>query len=157
VLFQDRLADDAGQPQREISYALGAVTLPSGDPDGVVLIVFRNDKLNGAIRGKLWKGLAVTLFFVGLILVQNILSRREKLRLPDLEAAPKAGREAIRGALPSPPVLPGRELGVAFAQAESVGGTLYELRREGEVLELMLAVPEGHGVDAAFASVALRE
>src|SRR5262249_50876641 len=116
VLFQDRLADDTGQPQREISYALGAVTLPSGDPDGVVLIVFRNDKLNGAIRGKLWKGLAVTLFFVGLILVQNILSRRDKLRLLDLEAALKAAREAIRGALPSPPVLPGRELGVAFAQ-----------------------------------------
>jgi len=157
VLFQDRLADDAGLPQREISWALGAVTLEGGDPDGVVLIAFRNDKLNGAIRGKLWKGLAVTLFFVGLILVQNIFGRRDKLRLYDLEAGIRSAREAIRGALPKPPELAGLEVGVAFAQAERVGGAIYDLRVADGTLEVMVAVPEGHGVDAAFASVALRE
>ena len=33
------------------------------------------------------KGLAIILFFVGLIVFQNVTGRRDKLRLLDLEAA----------------------------------------------------------------------
>ena len=157
ALYQDRLADTSGGLDRELSYAIGAITTEHGDTYGVVLVAFRNAALNRAIFGKLMKGLAITLFFVGLILVQNILSRRAKLRLLDLESALGAARAAIRGALPDPPALGGRELGIAFAQADRVG-TVYDLRpRDDGEIELLVAVPAGSGVDAAFASVVLRD
>jgi hypothetical protein len=157
VLYQDRLADARGERDRETSYAVGAITAEDGDVYGVVLVAFRHDRLNRAVAGKLWKGLAITVFFVALILVQNFVSRKAKLRLLDLEAALAAARAAIRSALPSVPAPAWARVRVAFAQAERVGGTIYDLREEGGALELLVAVPEGAGVDAAFASVVLRD
>lgn len=158
VLYQDRLYDDARQLDRALSYALGVVTTERGDATGVVLVALRHDRMNRAVAAKLWKGLAVTLFFVCLILVQNVLARRAKLRLRDLEAALAAARAAIRASTPDTPVYGPGELGVAFAQADRLGGTVYDLsaRADGSV-DLLLAVPEGTGVDAAFASVVLRD
>src|SRR5581483_6191890 len=157
TLYQDRLADERGERDTDLSYALGAITNDEGESYGVVLIAFRHDRLNRATVGKLLKGLAITLFFVSLILVQNFFSRRAKLRLMDLEAALKAARAAISGTLPERPQLDGRDVGVAFSQADRVGGTVYDLRADGGELEILVAVPEGAGVDAAFASVVLRD
>jgi Stage II sporulation protein E (SpoIIE) len=159
VLYQDRLVDEKGERNQELSYALGAITNEQGEGFGVVLVAFKHDRLNRATVGKLLKGLAITVFFVGLILVQNFFSRKAKLRLLGLEAALSAARAAVRGALPAAPEREpgGREVGLAFAQAERVGGTIYDVRRVGDELELVVAVPEGAGVDAAFASVVLRD
>ena len=127
-------------------------------PTGVVLVAFRHDRMNRAVLGKLGKGLGITLFFVCLILVQNVLSRRAKLRLLDLEAALSAARAAIRSSTPETPAYGAGELGVAFAQADRLGGTVYDLAaRDDGSIDLMLAVPAGTGVDAAFASVVLRD
>lgn len=152
ALYQDRLSD------RDLSYALGAITAPDGETTGVVIVAFDNDGLNAGTRKKLWKGLAITLFFVALILVQNILSRRGKLRLIQLEAALAAARGAIKNALPSAPEVPGFDVGVALVQADGVGGTIWDTRKtaSGET-EILIASPEGSGVDAAFASVVLRD
>ncbi|HUS68177.1 MAG TPA: SpoIIE family protein phosphatase [Kofleriaceae bacterium] len=161
ALYQDRLADERGERDTDLTYALGAITAASGDSYGVVLIAFSNAQLKRATFAKYMKGLAITLFFVALILVQNIFSRRAKLRLLDLEAALSAARAAIRGALPetAPAFDEGRlRLGVAFAQADRVGGTVYDLRvRDPRTVEVLVAVPEGSGVEAAFASVVLRD
>jgi stage II sporulation SpoE-like protein len=158
VLYQDRLYDDARQLDRGLSYALGLITTERGDPTGVALVAFRHDRMNRAVFFKLLKGLAITLFFVCLILVQNVLSRRSKLRLLDLEAALSAARAAIVAAAPPTPAYAAGVLGVAFAQADRIGGTVYDLAAcdDGSV-DLMLAVPSGTGVDAAFASVVLRD
>jgi hypothetical protein len=157
TLYQDRLADERGERDTDLSWALGAVPNEQGESYGVVLIAFRHDRLSRATVGKLLKGLAITLFFVSLILVQNFFSRRAKLRLMDLEAALKAARAAISGTLPERPALEGRDVGIAFTQADRVGGTVYDVRSDGGELEILLAVPEGAGVDAAFASVVLRD
>jgi len=158
VLYQDRLYDDAHRLDRDLSYALGVMVTERGDVTGVALIAFRHDRINRAVRAKLWKGLGITLFFVCLILVQNVLARRAKLRLMDLEAALSAARAAIRASTPDPPPYVAGELGVAFAQAERLGGTAYDLAAcpDGSV-DLLLAVPAGAGVDAAFASIVLRD
>jgi hypothetical protein len=90
--------------------------------------------------------------------VQNVLSRRAKLRLLDLEAALAAARAAIRASTPETPAYGGGQLGVAFAQADRLGGTVYDLHaREDGSIDLLLAVPAGAGVDAAFASIVLRD
>jgi hypothetical protein len=158
VLYQDRLADERGALDRGLSYAIGTITSDDGEPFGVVLVAFRHERLNRAVAGKLGKGLAITLFFVALILVQNLASRRAKLRLYDLEAALSAARTAVRAALPETPALGWGRLGVAFAQADRVGGTVYDLRLGDDgTLDLLVAVPDGTGVDAAFASVVLRD
>jgi stage II sporulation SpoE-like protein len=158
VLYQDRLYDDAKQLDRNLSYALGVIATERGDATGVALVAFRHDRMNRAVVGKLLKGLGITLFFVALILVQNFLARRAKLRLLDLEAALSAARAAIRASTPDTPAYGPGELGVAFAQADRLGGTVYDLsaRADGSI-DLLLAVPEGTGVDAAFASVVLRD
>jgi hypothetical protein len=158
VLYQDRLADENGRLDRDLTYALGAVTNDAGEGYGVVVVAFQNDALNAKIRGKLRKGLAITVFFVALILVQNVVGRKSKLRLAALEEALKAAREAVRAALPTEiPPLPGRATAFAFAQSERLGGTIFDARAVGTELEIFVAVPEGHGVDAAFASAALLE
>lgn len=158
VLYQDRLYDDARQLDRGLSYALGVITTERGDPTGVALVAFRHDRMNRAVVGKLLKGLAITLFFVCLILVQNVLSRRAKLRLLDLEAALSAARAAIRSSTPETPAYRAGQLGVAFAQADRLGGTVYDLHaRDDGSIDLLLAVPSGTGVDAAFASIVLRD
>jgi hypothetical protein len=158
TLYQDRLSDGKGGVDRRLTWALGAITGDTGEAYGVVLVAFSGERLNRAVAGKLAKGLGITLFFVALILVQNLVARRGKLRLLDLEAALAAARRAIRSALPAPPRLDGGELGIAVEQAERVGGTLYDIViRKSGALEVLLAVPAGAGVDAAFASVVLRD
>jgi hypothetical protein len=158
VLYQDRLHDDERRLDRGLSYAFGVIATERGDPIGVALIAFRHDRMNRAVLGKLAKGLGITLFFVCLILVQNVLARRAKLRLLDLEAALSAARAAIRASTPDPPPFVAGELGVAFAQADRLGGTVYDLtlRADGSI-DVLLAVPAGAGVDAAFASIVLRD
>lgn len=99
VLYQDRLADARGRLDREVSYALGAILNDQGTPYGAVLIAFSNHTLNGQITRKLLKGLAVTVFFVGLILLQNLQARRTKLRLFELQQQLAAAQEAA----PTPP------------------------------------------------------
>jgi hypothetical protein len=158
VLYQDRLYDDTHQLDRGLSYALGIIATERGDATGVALVAFRHDRMNRAVAGKLLKGLAITLFFVCLILVQNVLSRRGKLRLLDLEAALAAARAAIRSSTPETPAFAAGQLGVAFAQADRLGGTVYDLHaRDDGSIDLLLAVPAGTGVDAAFASIVLRD
>jgi len=158
VLYQDRLYDDERQLDRGLSYALGVIATERGDPTGIALVAFRHDRMNRAVVGKLLKGLAITLFFVCLILVQNVLSRRAKLRLLDLEAALSAARAAIRSSTPETPAYRAGQLGVAFAQADRLGGTVYDLHaRDDGSIDLLLAVPAGTGVDAAFASIVLRD
>jgi hypothetical protein len=93
VLYQDRLSDARGEKDQDTSYSVGAISAPDGEIYGVVLVAFRHDKLNRAIRGKLLKGLGMVVFFVGLILVQNLSSRKAKLRLLELEAEHKAALE----------------------------------------------------------------
>jgi hypothetical protein len=158
VVYQDRLYDDKRQLDRTLSYALGVIVTERGDATGVALIAFRHDRTNHAVVVKLLKGLAITLFFVALILVQNVLSRRGKLRMMDLEAALSAARAAVRGATKETPRWAAGELGVAFAQADRLGGTVYDLDADdGGSVDLLLAVSEGDGIDAAFAAVVLRD
>jgi hypothetical protein len=92
VLYQDRLADADGTRDADTSYSVGAITAADGEVYGVVLVAFRHDKLNQAINGKLLKGLGMVVFFVGLILVQNLSSRKDKLRLLELEAATRSAK-----------------------------------------------------------------
>ena len=157
ILYQDRLADPNGSLDRRITWAIGAVVAEDDEPFGVVLIALDQQSVNAASRSKLYQGLAMTIFFVGLIVLQNISARRSKLRRLELEVALSSARTAIRGALPKVPALAWCDLGIGFAQDERVGGTLYDLRAGESSIELLLAVPEGAGVDAAFASVVLRD
>ena len=48
---------------------------------GAVLVAFDMARTNRAVRNKYIKGLAIILFFVGLIVFQNVTGRRDKLRL----------------------------------------------------------------------------
>ena len=104
---------------------------------------------------KLWKGSAITLFFVGLIIFQNISARRSKLRLEALERALAQARGAVAAVEKLPDPLSGVELH-RISMPNDVGGSLCitRPRSDGGML-VLLADPAQPGIEAAFAQVAL--
>lgn len=158
VLFQDRLyTTNKGQHDPSVTYAVGRIDGADGKPLGALLIAFDMRHTNAEIRGKYLKGGGLVVFFVLLILVQNVSSRREKLRLLDLESKYASAKNSIRAALPK--ARETRGLRVAGAMAQSVGsvdGMLWELEPRETGVELLVIDPEGDGVEAAASALHLR-
>src|SRR5207249_2645474 len=122
ILYQDRLYDEHTETRERdatVTYAVARVDEPSRASAGAVLVAFRMDPTNTAIRGKYFKGFGIVIFFVGLILAQNFASRREKLRLLEIESRHAAAKEAVRAAAPEPQER--GELRVAGAIAQAAG------------------------------------
>ncbi len=159
LFYQDRIKDEHGDPDKYLTWAVGAVY---GDDDeqklGSVLIGFDTRRTTAQVREKLFQGLAVVAFFVGLIVVQGVLSRRSRLRLLELEAAEDAARRAIRAEIPdAAPVLPGYDLDVELVVGKRLGGATYTFAQLESGLELLLVLPEKGGVEGAVSAVALVE
>lgn len=170
VLYQDRLRTPDKQRDDAMTWALATMRNDAGQAIGVVLVAFSMDRTNAAIRSKYLKGLGMVVFFVGLILVQNVLSRRDKLRLLDLETRYGAAKAALREAMPPPiveapsPVGSSGALRVAGAidQAEgAVDGMAWHGATEDGGVSLAVIDPDGDGIDAAAVALhslrALRE
>ena len=162
VVYQDRLYDEGTRDEdRTVTWALATVEAPGGATSGLVLVALKTDRLRKQIARKLWKGLAVTVFFLGVILVQQLSSRRAKLRMLSLRDALAAARTAIGAALPkAPPTVAGLDGALAFEQAERLGGTIYDFHPAPGpcgAFDVFVALPEGSGIDVAFASVFLRD
>jgi len=163
VLYQDRLKRKPDGHDAEVTYALSTVTDERGEDLGVVLVAFSMDSVNGQIVKKYLKGLGMVVFFVGLILIQNILSRREKLRLFELEERQRAAKQALREALPAGTgdTIDLGALTVAGGLLQSEGivdGVAWDLLAPGESgspSELLLLVvdPDGEGVSAVATSL----
>lgn len=162
-LYQDRLKRKPDGHDAEVTYALSTVTDERGEDLGVVLVAFSMDSVNDQIVKKYLKGLGMVVFFVGLILIQNILSRREKLRLFELEERQRAAKLALREALPagSGDTMDLGTLTVASGLLQSQGivdGVAWDLLApgaSGSLDELLLLVvdPDGEGVSAVATSL----
>jgi hypothetical protein len=156
VLFQDRLYVEDATRARDgsVTYAVGRVDDTDANAAGAVIVAFDMTPTNSAIRGKYLKGAGMVLFFVGLIIVQNVLGRREKLRLLDLETRELAAREAIKGALPADlddgPV---RVVGAVSPTTRVIDGVVWDRWAEGEAATVALYDPQGVGIDAAAVSL----
>ncbi len=163
VLYQDRLKRKPDGHDAEVTYALSTVTDERGEDLGVVLVAFSMESVNSQIVKKYLKGLGMVVFFVGLILIQNILSRREKLRLYELEERQRAAKQALREALPAGTgdTIDLGALTVAGGLLQSEGivdGVAWDLLAPGESgspSELLLLVidPDGEGVSAVATSL----
>jgi hypothetical protein len=157
ILYQDRLRTPDKQRDDAVTYAIAAVRDETGKAVGTIVVAFSMDRTNAAIRAKYLKGLGMVVFFVGLILVQNVVSRRDKLRLLDLEARYALAKKALRDAFPSP-ILDGelRAAGAVDQAPGAVDGMAWDVARSNGV-ELAIVDPDGDGVDsAAVALHALR-
>ncbi len=112
-------------------------------------------RINGAVRTKYLKGLGMIVFFVALILVQNISGRRDKLRLLDVGRRYAAAKQAIHEAMRTEPlellIEHGKLVthGLIDQAKESVDGMVWDaIAREGRV-DVLVADPDGDGIDAA--------
>lgn len=152
IVYQDRLRDEHRQRDDRITWALARIET-DGQLVGAVLVAFDMTRTNAAVRMKFLKGLGMVLFFVALILVQNVLSRRDKLRLLDIERRYAHAKEVLRAALPRTAIeVP--ELGLtirgALEQARgAVDGLVWDARVEAGATTLLLVDPDGDGIDAA--------
>jgi hypothetical protein len=150
VLYQDRLADAAGARDRDLTYAVGAITNEEGEPFGAVLVAFRMDGVNREVVNQLRKGFGITVFFVGLILVQNLVSRRGKLRLLDYELAQAAAKRALEASLRPVPELLWGKVACKLERA----GTVIDLDLDDRgALAVMCARVDGPPVEASFAAL----
>ncbi|MFO0576720.1 MAG: hypothetical protein U1A78_22170 [Polyangia bacterium] len=153
IAYQDRLRDDQRRRDNTTTWAVARIEDDEGRMLGGVIIAFDMARINASIRMKYLKGLGVVLFFVALILVQNVLGRRDKLRLLDLEARYAQAKERLRGVLPAGP-LPCPALGLTVAGALSqargrVDGVIWDAAATPDHVTVLLVDPDGDGIDAA--------
>lgn len=155
VVYQDRLHDEKHQRDDRVSYAIGTVLGDSGGDIGTVIVAFDMSRVNDAVRFKYMKFGGVCTLFVVLILVQNVVSRRTRLRLLDLDAKYAAAKGALRTAMPRKEIR-GGDLSASGAVDQARGpvdGMLWTAADEGGSLLVLMVDPDGDGVDAA--SIAL--
>jgi len=116
-------------------------------------VAFDMTRTNAAVRFKYMKFAGLCSFFVALILVQNTVSRRTKLRLLDLNARNAAAKGALRDAMPAKDVPGGGGALSACGAVEQargpVDGMTWGAADEGGSLLVLVIDPDGDGVDAA--------
>lgn len=152
IVYQDRLRDEHRRRDDRVTWAVARIEA-DGQLVGAVLVAFDMTRINAAVRTKYLKGLGMVLFFVALILVQNVLSRRDKLRLLDIERRYSHAKDVLRAALPRA-AIEAPELGLtirgALDQARgTVDGLAWDARVEAGAVSLLLVDPDGDGIDAA--------
>ncbi len=150
ILFQDRLRD----PQRRRDDSTTWAITPfdnDGEPVGAILVAFDMARTNQAVRRKYQKGLAIVLFFVALIVFQNVAARRDKLRLLDLEGRYARAKQALQDALPAHRIEQGNLLiSGALEQARGcVDGLVWDVAYAAGQSYLLVIDPDGDGIDAA--------
>lgn len=154
VLYQDRLKTRERRHEAEVTYALGTIVGPRGEQRGVALVAFSMARVNAAIVKKYLKGAGMGVFFISLILIQNLTSRRDKLRLRALEEKNAAARQALLAAQPGPASLPGLSVAAALERAEgALDGLLWDVHVDEAGVQLLVIDPDGEGVPAAAAAL----
>ena len=158
VIYQDRLRDENHHRDNNTTWALAPLLAdtPSGARKvGAVLVAFDMSRANQAIRNKYLKGIGMVIFFLALILAQNVSARRDKLRLLDVGRRYAAAKRALHDAMETELVDVASEQGALLTQGaidqakESVDGMVWDaLPRDGK-LEVLIADPDGDGIDAA--------
>lgn len=151
ILYQDRLRDAQRQRDDSTTWALSPLGA-AGNRGGAVIVAFDMSRTNAAIRGKYLKGLGMVIFFVGMILVQNILSRRDKLRLLDVERRYQDAKQAIASA-----VVKGKGEAANGVVVEgwleqahgTVDGMVWDVHAGSQGTLLLVGDPDGDGVEAA--------
>jgi hypothetical protein len=151
VIYQDRLRDQSHHKDDRVTYAIATVVGDAGADIGTVIVAFDMRRTNEAVRVKFMKFAGVCTFFVGLALFQNIVSRRNKLWLLDLQARYAAAKQALREAMPA---ADDRKRGLvvsgAVDQAKGpVDGMVWAVVDEGDQRLVLVVDPDGDGVDAA--------
>lgn len=150
IVFQDRLRDENHRRDDTMSWAVAPLG-SEGKKFGAVLVAFDMTRTIRAVEIKYLKGLGMIVFFVALILMQSVVSRRDKLRLLDLERRYAAAKRALRDAMPSAPVTAGSLTAAgAVEQARGpVDGLIWDAVAGADGLALMVVDPDGDGIDAA--------
>jgi len=172
VVYQDRLRDENRKRDDTVTWAVAPLE-KDGKRVGAVLVAFDMTRINRAARTKYLKGLGMVVFFVGLILLQNMASRRDKLRLLDIEARHQGTKETLRGALPNAPIEHGPLVvrGLLDQARGNVDGMVWDLRTDPDpepdpeteanpeaasdgketntAASLLIVDPDGDGIDAA--------
>ncbi len=151
VLYQDRVRDENHNRDERMTWGIGVLRDDANQNVGAVLVAFDMRATNDAVRAKYLKGLGIVAFFVALIIVQNVIARRDKLRLLDLETRYTGAKAALREAIPAAPLEErGYRVAGALDQAKGpVDGMAWSVAVCGERALVLVVDPDGDGIDAA--------
>ena len=158
ILFQDRLyTTNKAEHDSAVTYSLGRIEGADAKPLGALVIGFDMRATNAAIRGKYLKGIGLVAFFVLLILVQNVTSRRERLRVLEIESKYARAKESIRAALPASLETPCLRMAGAIEQCVgTVDGMLWDAVRLEDGVEIVIVDPAGDGLEAGAVALHVR-
>ncbi|HSQ61581.1 MAG TPA: hypothetical protein VLM85_00145 [Polyangiaceae bacterium] len=151
ALYQDHLRDESHARDDSTAWSLGVLRDPSGNDVGAILVAFDMRRIHDAVHAKYLKGFGIIAFFVGLIVVQNVMSRRDKLRLLDLQTRYASAKKAMRDAMPAQALESGgvRVAGALDQAKGPVDGMVWDAAPTSAGLFAMIADPDGDGIDAA--------
>ena len=153
VHYQDSLKGDVD----DFSFGIVAITDKRKRTWGSVIVGFNLDAVNDEINGSLYKNLAMTLFFVMLVAVNQYLTRREKLAAKamadDIAQAKAFFAEIIPKELPQ---INGVSIAANHYQSPNLGGGFYSVVKhtEGhkECANLVLANAATTGLASSYAA-----
>lgn len=152
VYYQDHLAP----PEDGLAYALHPVRDKIGRVWGAVCIAFSLERVKADIHGALMSNLALTLFFVALVAVNQVMTRREKLQTKAMADEIAGAKAFFKEILPPPPQpVAGLRLDVASAQAPHLGGGFWAAAPRDEGLDLLLANGSTAGLAASYEAAML--
>ena len=135
IVYQDRLRDEHRNRDDTVTWALAPLIQESAAGTrqvGAMLVAFDMTRINSAVRTKYLKGLGMIVFFVALILLQNISGRRDKLRLLDVGRRYAVAKQALHDAMQQEPVTLSTEAGQLSVHGlieqahESVDGMVWD-------------------------------
>jgi hypothetical protein len=157
VLYQQALRTEEHERDASLTWAFGTVTAPAG-PVGDVLVAFDMGPTNDSIQTKYLKGLGMVLFFVALILFQNVSSRQDKMRLLEVERRYAEAKRAIRDKMPGAVGAGDLCAFSALDQAEgTVDGQIAVVSAHDGAIDLLVIDPDGAGIEAATLALSARQ
>lgn len=150
--YQDRLSP----PEDGLAYALHPVRDKLGRVWGAVCIAFSLDRVHEEIHGSFMSNLAMTLFFVALVAVNQILTRREKLQTRAMADEIAEAKRFFQTLLPPPPPpTAGFALDASHLQASHMGGGFWAAAPRKEGLDLFVANGSTAGLAASYEAAML--
>ena len=166
IVYQDRLRDANHRRDDSTTWAITPIDA-AGEPLGAILVAFDMRRTNSAVRMKYVKGIGIVVFFVGLMVIQNILGRRDKLRLLDLERRYARAKSALQDALPTSHSLTLGAISVQGILSQAGGrvdGLVWDVARcdlpglapdapPTPAVTVLVVDPDGDGIDAAIISL----
>lgn len=151
MLYQDRVRDENRQRDETMTWEVSVLRDDAGQNLGALLIGFDVRRVNDMVGSRYLKCLALTAFFVALIVLQRITSRRDQLEMLEVQRRYAVAKNELVEATPKgltkyPKLL---VAGAVDQATRLVDGMLWGVKQSAGRILVAVVDPDGDGIQAA--------